>query len=109
MLLIPPPHRPNYYKITDLINFIKILGFPSFILFGMPSYINQLKGWLPSYNDLVLCYRASEDGWASSIFHAGCDYKGATVTIIRVNTYRFGGYSDVSWGGKSIRTCNYVT
>ena len=83
-----------------------IVGFPSIILSGMPSFINQLKEWLPSYNNLVLCYRASEDTWGSSRFHDGCDSKGATVTIIRVKTYIFGGYTDISWGGKSIQISN---
>ena len=78
------------------------LDFPSFILFGMPSYIRQLKKWLPPYNGLMLCYRASEDRWNSRRFHAGCDGKGPTVTIIRVLSYIFGGYTDISWGGKSI-------
>ena len=83
-----------------------IVGFPSIILSGMPSFINQLKEWLPSHNNLVLCYRASEDTWGSSRFHDGCDSKGATVTIIRVKTYIFGGYTDISWGGRSIQISN---
>ena len=74
----------------------------SLILFGRTSYINQLKEWLPSYNDVILCYRAPEHTRNSRRFHAGCDGKGATVTIIRVQSYIFGGYTDVSWGGKSV-------
>ena len=45
------------------------------------------------------CWRASEDGWAASTFHSGCDNKGPTVTIIRVGAkYIFGGYTSLSWG-----------
>ena len=82
--------------------YLFVVDFPSFILFGMPNYIDQLKKWLPSYNGLILCYRASEDSWNSKRFHAGCDGKGATVTIIRVQSYIFGGYTDIAWGGKLI-------
>jgi len=32
-----------------------------------------------------------------STFHRKCDGKGPTVTIIKVNNYIFGGYTDVSW------------
>jgi len=45
----------------------------------------------------VRCWRAKTDGWAASTFHRQCDAKGPTVTIIKVNNYIFGGYTDVSW------------
>ena len=45
----------------------------------------------------ALCWRASADGWLSSTFHSYCDGKGPTVTIIRVGSYIFGGYTDASW------------
>ena len=43
------------------------------------------------------CWHAKTDGWAEKIFHSNCDGKGPTVTIIQVNNYIFGGYTDVSW------------
>lgn len=43
------------------------------------------------YSISVLCYRASEVGFASSKFHAGCDYKGPTLTIVRGSTGKIGG------------------
>ena len=46
------------------------------------------------------CLRAKTDGWASFTFHSKCDGKGPTVTIIKVGSYIFGGYTDQSWGGK---------
>ena len=46
------------------------------------------------------CWRAKTDGWAASTFHSNCDGKGPTVTIIRVGSYIFGGYTDVSWSSK---------
>lgn len=71
----------------------------SLILEGKTDYIKQLQGWLKEEDDWKLCYRASRDGWRSSNFHTRCDYKGPTVTIVRVGYYIFGGYADVAWGG----------
>ena len=45
----------------------------------------------------VRCWHAETDGWAASTFHSNCDGRGPTVTIIKVNSYIFGGYTDVSW------------
>ena len=50
----------------------------------------------------VRCWHATTDGWAASTFHSNCDGKGPTVTIIKVDNYTFGGYSDVSWSSKYI-------
>ena len=63
--------------------------------------ISYLDPVLPSASraDFVRCWRAKTDGWAASTFHSNCDGKGPTVTIIKVNNYIFGGYTDVSWGG----------
>ena len=67
--------------------------------------ISQLNSWLSpklrsSYSYWKLCYRASVDGWRSRTFHNRCDNKGATVTIVKVGSYIFGGYNDKSWQGK---------
>ncbi|KXJ11976.1 hypothetical protein AC249_AIPGENE14178 [Exaiptasia diaphana] len=49
----------------------------------------------------VRCWRAASDGWdVTKTFHPKCDNKGPTVTIVRVDRYIFGGYSDVSWDSK---------
>jgi hypothetical protein len=74
------------------------------ILRGKTNYIKQLSLWVPSATSLSQCYRATRDGWSSNTFHSKCDNKGATFTIIRVGSYIFGGYSDVSWGGKTVFT-----
>jgi len=68
---------------------------------------NRYSQKLMSYLDPVLqssdrsvflrCWHANTDGWASTTFHSNCDGKGPTVTIIQVNDYIFGGYTDVSW------------
>ena len=62
---------------------------------------NWLKTKLnSSQSDFVLIYRASRDGWHSSNFHALCDNKGPTVTVVKSGDYIFGGYTDQSWDGK---------
>jgi len=44
------------------------------------------------------CWHAAQDGWdISKTFHPQCDGKGATVTIVRVGQYIFGGFNDKSW------------
>jgi hypothetical protein len=50
---------------------------------------------------MKLCYRASDNGWASSTFHNFCDNKGPTVVLVIVGKYVFGGYAAAAWGGKS--------
>lgn len=46
----------------------------------------------------VLIYKATVDGDNSQAFHDKCDYKGATLTIVKSKKgRRFGGYSSISW------------
>ena len=54
-----------------------------------------------SRSRFVRCWRAKTDGWAASTFHSNCDGKGPTVTVIKVGSYIFGGYTDVSWSSPS--------
>lgn len=48
----------------------------------------------------VNCYRATEHGWDASTFHSRCDLKGPTVTLVKVNEFIFGGFTDLDWGGE---------
>ena len=52
----------------------------------------------------VLIYRASRDGWDASRFHANCDNKGPTVTVVKSGNYIFGGYTEQSWDGEFFTT-----
>ena len=73
------------------------------ILSGDTSKISQLNNWLLPHlrNSLksywALCWRANVHGWSSRTFHSNCDGRGPTVTIIKVGSYIFGGYTDKSW------------
>ena len=68
------------------------------------NYITELDAMLaPVKNSNAtwrLCWRGKTDGWLASTFHNNCDKKGATITIIEVGVYVFGGFIDVSWDGK---------
>ncbi|CAB3997412.1 Hypothetical predicted protein [Paramuricea clavata] len=63
------------------------------------EFLENLKQWI-SFSSLNRCYRASEDGWLSTIFHLQCGNIGRTITLIKVGKYIFGGYSSSSWGSK---------
>ena len=91
-----------YYK-QQIFGFVCFTGLDdSVILASDASMISQLNTWLSpklqsAYGYWKLCYRASIDGWRSQTFHEHCDNRGATVTIVRVGRYIFGGYNDHSW------------
>ena len=73
----------------------------SVILSINPEYRKTLMGFLAPVQvpgkEWEMCYRGSEHGFSGSAFHSLCDYKGPTVTIVRVNQNVFGGYSDKDW------------
>ncbi|XP_068760043.1 uncharacterized protein [Montipora capricornis] len=52
-------------------------------------------------SSFVLIYQASRDGWESSKFHALCDNKGPTVTVVKSGNNIFGGYTEESWDGST--------
>ena len=74
----------------------------SAIIGGNALYQTQLHEFLTpavgSHPQWLLCFRACTHGWAASTFHSRCDGKRNTVTIIKVEQYVFGGYTDIPWG-----------
>ncbi len=50
-------------------------------------------------SDWLLCYNHTGPGINVTAFHVGCDYVGATVTLLKVGDYVFGGFSNENWGG----------
>jgi hypothetical protein len=93
-------------------------GQEEFILPEMASFASDiladddhkllLEGWvaeskpdLDTEVTLSLLYRGSRDGFRAADFHAKCDGKDATVTIVKsTEGCIFGGYSDQSWERK---------
>ena len=57
------------------------------------------------HSSFVLLYRASRDGWLASKFHAICDHRGPTVTVVRSGDYIFGGYTEESWDKGKLCMC----
>ena len=46
---------------------------------------------------MKILYKASKDGFDSSIFHEKCDNQGKTLTIIKSEFHEmFGGYTDLN-------------
>ncbi|XP_028405660.1 neurogenic locus notch homolog protein 1-like [Dendronephthya gigantea] len=74
------------------------------ILAGREKDVRQLKKWLGGsliMKSWRLCYRATENGFAATSFHAKCDAKQPTVTLVRTGRYIFGAYSDQPFGGSA--------
>ena len=94
-----------YVLIKSLLLFYFSLGGLTYsaIVGNNTAYLKYLSIWLKPVaqsksSQWKRCYSASVNGWASSTFHIRCDYKGPTVTIIRVGKYIFGGYTSRLWG-----------
>ena len=73
------------------------------ILKDHPDYEKKLSEYLEPMQRIgkqwKLCWRASDQFYDASAFHAVCDNKGPTVTLVQVGKNVFGGYTDKSWNG----------
>ena len=84
-------------------------GIQSGMIDHIASYIRPFHEWLAqagcSTCRWVACYRAIEHGWSSRAFHEACQQDGASVVLVRKNSFIFGGFSDTSWNfkGRSLR------
>ena len=53
---------------------------------------------IQKYENNSLIYKATLNGSRAEDFHAKCDMKGATLTIVKSEMGRvFGGFTDISW------------
>ena len=75
------------------------------ILKDHPDYEQTLKEFMEPVQVTgkrwQLCFRASKNSYSASAFHAACDNKGPTVTLVWVGDNVFGGYTDKSWDGNA--------
>jgi hypothetical protein len=98
-------HVFNLHIICNYIGFYPayvILAIASKILKDKPEYIRQMIDWLAERNfQWRVCYRASCDGWGAKDFHLNCDNKGATVVLVQVDNFIFGGFTDLNWTASS--------
>src|SRR5690606_3164441 len=60
---------------------------------------NQILKWIPGKRkSWILLYKGTRDSFSAFSFHAMCDNKGPTITIIKAkNGYIFGGYTPIDW------------
>ena len=67
------------------------------------KYEDVLREWLvpliPANSYWTICYRASDHGFGAQTFHQKCNGVSATVTLVKVGRFVFGGFSDKRWGG----------
>ena len=97
----------EFYQIRGIIDELRPQPFRGSKILSNEQKQIFVNTWLKeklNHSTFVLLYRASRDGWAASKFHAMCDNKGPTVTVVKSGNNIFGGYTDQSWNGKFLRT-----
>ena len=99
-VLIEFNSQPNFYVRRYKFSAIGSLN-SSLLLEGNCTLLNELYKWLGSRTQWCLCYGAFQRDWDVTKFHAKCDNKSHTVTIVRsTNGDIVGGYSDIPWSAK---------
>ena len=95
----------EFYQVEGIIKALTARPFKDSVILSSDQR-QTLVVWLSESRALrnasdKLLYRASRNGWAACNFHACCDNKGPTVTVVKSGNYIFGGYTDKNWDGKS--------
>ena len=91
----------EFYQIQGIIDELKPHPFEGSIILSTEQ-CQTLTDWLKdtltsASHNYALIYRASRDGWAATNFHACCDRKGPTVTVVKSGNWIFGGYTEQHW------------
>jgi len=91
----------EFYQIEGIIDELKARPFKDSVILSSDqrqTLIKGLKETLTSGSlNYALLYRASREGWTASNFHACCDFKGPTMTVVKCEDNIFGGYTEESW------------
>ena len=79
---------------------VRVLPESSIVRSGLDSEL--LQRWVQEAfekkPEFKLLWKGSRDGFGSGTFHAKCDGKGPTLTVVTsTNGYIFGGYIAISW------------
>ena len=95
----------EFYQIRQMINGLKPPSFEDSRILSDSQKVLLANTWLKEklmkpFNSFVLIHRASCHGWDASRFHANCDNKGPTVTVVKSGNNVFGGYTEQSWDGE---------
>ncbi|XP_015775415.1 PREDICTED: uncharacterized protein LOC107353594 [Acropora digitifera] len=85
---------------------LPVMMFNSTIILNNSFYRAELASFLAAAVGQMkskwnLCYHAPTNGWKTEIFHRNCDNKTHTVTIIKKDSFIFGGYTDIPWESSS--------
>ena len=109
----PPVAPDDEHTMAQLLHFIGLaavvapcVGNPR--LKCIQPYMGHLTSWLseaeafdvgsPPHRQIFSLYCGSKDGFRAAQFHAMCDGKGPTLTVITTTAgHVFGGYTDQSW------------
>ena len=91
----------EFYQIRGLINGLNPPLFEGSKILSSEQKVLLANTWLKEKpgNSFLLIYSASCHGWDASTFHAKCDKKGPTVTVVKSGNNVFGGYTEQSWDG----------
>ena len=94
----------EFYQIRGMINRLNPPSFENSKILSVEQKVLLTNTWLKEklmkpLSSFVLIYSASCHGWDASTFHANCDNKGPTVTVIKSGNNIFGGYTEQSWHG----------
>ena len=96
----------NYDKIVK-IKIPKIINDNLYDNFKCLNFVNKdeyelLYNWFDNNNNNIkfkLLYKATKDGDSPDSFHNNCDNKGPTITFIKTDKGRIGGYTSISFQG----------
>ena len=104
--MIPLATTFTIYWTFDLYTPYRLLGIKSAMIGHIPSYQSHLESWLSSAGFgekyWVPCYRGPTDGWSTHTFFQKCSERGPSLTLIRKDSFVFGGFTDMDWKSKLV-------
>ena len=93
----------EFYQIQGILEELKPKepkNFEESVILTNEEHRSKLNSWLPQYDRWHLLFRASRDGFRAQTFHAKCNSKGPTVTVVKSGNNIFGGFTENSWKSK---------
>ena len=94
------------YNNDKIVKIPKIINDKLYDNFKCLNFVNKdeyelIYNWFDNNNNIKfnLLYKATKDGDNTKYFHKNCDNKGATITFIKTDKGRIGGYTSISFQG----------
>ena len=92
------------YNNDKIVKIPKIINDNLYDNFKCLNFVNKdeyelIYNWFDNNNNIKfnLLYKATKDGDDTKYFHKNCDNKGATITFIKTDKGRIGGYTSISF------------